>query len=1533
MRRRIILILTIVVAVCVIAGGAWLYLRRHSKPRMRAQIAVEVQAKHFDRAASLASEYIQRYPDDWRGYYARADALVRQGRYDEARQDLQTLLSDPQRFDAADKVSVAILLSNTHALPARRVVDSENPSLEALADSIQQIVRANKMLSELAATSQLAGEGKGLLNVTETIGINQVKLGTAHLKRAFRLAKEAEIAKAAGSESLRQTQEKESLSESADAQTAKVEAVKTLLEVVKADPSRQESTRTLVALCVDIGDQESLAAAQEAILGLKSPPPLATLMLIRHQLQTSRRSGDAEEYRKKAQAAAGKLDEILAQPDLRPDELTQVRLGRAELALEMKDFPTVDRLVNGGILQANPRQGEARFLRAKLLLEQGNLEQAEQELFLLKTDFPRFIGAHLLYAQAAERSGKTDMVREAMRAVTKVEPRNAMERGYVASAWRYLVASLLREGVVNQAFLDAQEYYRQSPDDPVAVRLFADAALRSNQGYLAKETLAKAAKDHPADPVMLMAVCEGYEMSGDKAAARDAAAKAAECKSDSREARVAVARALTMLGRMGEAEKLLSAELAMDWRQPAVHFILAQVYWSTGRQMQALEQYRAAVQLEDQNEEYKVALARRLFEMGDLDACQTVLDQSDRADPDVKLLAARIRLIRGEQAGEETVLETPGGGAVSVALDYLRTGRPDKAVEVCLNELKPDKAPDNLDARSVLAGAYAALGQQEKSVEQLTEVVKAAPNQMPGYLALAVTLLRNRPLDEAIATVSKVPGARRDLVDMTAGWLYARFGLNDRAAEAFTRVVDNKGARDYSRWLARLYRAVALARSGNAQAAMTDLDALAAQESWRKQALLAKAELLLSLRRTEEARPILSQMRSLAIEVRDMQWLTGLATLYTQMAAFDAALAVCDDIIKLQGGDPRSYLAKAAVLERAGKAGEAIEAYKQVVALQPGSFDGYARLARACDAQGQPLDALATLEQLATVSKLGQEAALWEKGNLLAGWGLSAEAANCFQRLAETGKFGAPQIQLALGRAFARLGRKDAAKTALEKIPPYAQSYIAAQELLAQIADTKDAKLPIIRNARKVKPDAENLLTMEMTVLMQAGKPADAVAVYRDFVKAQPAGRTLAIDTHCLAVQAMLQSGQKKEAAELCRQQAEQTHLARWRQTAALLLIEEDPAAAAKMLGEPSEAGFIDAVLGVVLSSRTGDDARCGQWVAQLERIEQGLAQQGASAAVAPSYGLLALLATGKQQEATEKLGKLSGMEPVSASVAEAMMVRAKSGTGDRAQAAGLLKATVAGDLGLLEQSRAWAMDLLRADPYCQWAAMLIVQRTAPDDKAVQAVMDLLQPKDCLLAQTIAASVMVRRKEYDRAYEIYGKLAATEANNSAFLLYQASAAESAGRLSEALELYRKVYQSGKNPAAANNAACIITQLWPKDPDKLAEAQTMIEAALKAQPQVASIRDTFGWVALLQGRTEDALRNLRQAIKDLPDAPEAHYHLGVAEAAVKQDQLARWHLAAAVELGRNPAIGGDSPSASSAAKSAQEMLNQMGPAEK
>jgi predicted Zn-dependent protease len=218
--------------------------------------------------------------------------------------------------------------------------------------------------------------------------------------------------------------------------------------LVEEDPSRHEAARQLVELCIQQEDEKSLQAARQAILATDKPSPVAATMLIVHDLEkTYRDMDDDSEYglavREAQQQVINKaiqdLDELIK---LYPDEI-QIKLRRASLALMQQDNPTAERYIKE-ILKENPRNAQARLTEAKMLLLQEKAAEAEAKLFSLKAEFMQWPDAHFYYAQAAEKLGKVELARQAMRTVTELAPRHAGAR-------RYLAETLIRDGFYEQA--------------------------------------------------------------------------------------------------------------------------------------------------------------------------------------------------------------------------------------------------------------------------------------------------------------------------------------------------------------------------------------------------------------------------------------------------------------------------------------------------------------------------------------------------------------------------------------------------------------------------------------------------------------------------------------------------------------------------------------------------------------------------------------------------------------------------------------------------------------------------------------------------------------------------------------------------------------------------------------------------------------------------------------------------------------------------------------------------------------------------
>jgi len=92
-------------------------------------------------------------------------------------------------------------------------------------------------------------------------------------------------------------------------------------------------------------------------------------------------------------------------------------------------------------------------------------------------------------------------------------------------------------------------------------------------------------------------------------------------------------------------------------------------------------------------------------------------------------------------------------------------------------------------------------------------------------------------------------------------------------------------------------------------------------------------------------------------------------------------------------------------------------------------------------------------------------------------------------------------------------------------------------------------------------------------------------------------------------------------------------------------------------------------------------------------------------------------------------------------------------------------------------------------------------------------------------------------------------------------------------------------------------------MWAEKGTNLAQAQVMIESALKQEPDNTAYLDSLGWVFYQQGKYREALKNIQRAI-DLDKEPDAtlYDHLGDVQAALKEFDKARasWRKAQSLE---------------------------------
>lgn len=98
------------------------------------------------------------------------------------------------------------------------------------------------------------------------------------------------------------------------------------------------------------------------------------------------------------------------------------------------------------------------------------------------------------------------------------------------------------------------------------------------------------------------------------------------------------------------------------------------------------------------------------------------------------------------------------------------------------------------------------------------------------------------------------------------------------------------------------------------------------------------------------------------------------------------------------------------------------------------------------------------------------------------------------------------------------------------------------------------------------------------------------------------------------------------------------------------------------------------------------------------------------------------------------------------------------------------------------------------------------------------------------------------------------------------------------RYDEAAQCYEEVLKRvPHHPLTLNNYAYLLAEANTR----LDEAEAMANRALATEPNNPIYLDTLGWIYYRQGRYQQAVQLLEQAVQDAPQEPELRYHLGMA----------------------------------------------------
>lgn len=246
----------------------------------------------------------------------------------------------------------------------------------------------------------------------------------------------------------------------------------------------------------------------------------------------------------------------------------------------------------------------------------------------------------------------------------------------------------------------------------------------------AAEALEAALREEPRMPQALLMLGGAYSELGRNEEAKAQFDRVLKDDPQSVQGLIGMANVLMREGRTADVVTLCKRTLSLDDRNTQAYALLGEVYVGRGQPREALPHFEKAVEIQPKMTQNRLNLAGALIEVGRLGEAEALLKQVIEEYPRFPL--ARFNL----------------------AFLYEKQGRPGEARAAYTAEVEAH--PKQFQARFNLGKLLFELGDRQRSLEQMREVIRIAPARPEGYLFLARGLLQEpAAIDEVQALVEK----------------------------------------------------------------------------------------------------------------------------------------------------------------------------------------------------------------------------------------------------------------------------------------------------------------------------------------------------------------------------------------------------------------------------------------------------------------------------------------------------------------------------------------------------------------------------------------------------------------------------------------------------------------------------------------------------------------------------------------------------------------------------------------------------------
>lgn len=594
----------------------------------------------------------------------------------------------------------------------------------------------------------------------------------------------------------------------------------------------------------------------------------------------------------------------------------------------------------------------------------------------------------------------------------------------------------------------------------------------------------------------------------------------------------------------------------------------------------------------------------------------------------------------------------------------------------------------------------------------------------------------------------------------------------------------------------------------------------------------------------------------------------------------DLAMEYINEGLAKQNKEATLQLLKIHVLEKQNKAEDVVKEYNNLIANHPETIFYRYRLVNYFETKGRIGDAAVVIEQ-AIIDFPENEDVKLGLSRLYLNNKQPKKAKKALQKLIAEDPDNM-QLRRGLGDLLIASKENVEAKTEFEKIidddsEGEAGQYARGRLIALAVADKEvDKAKKLLAEMLEIEPENSQGLITEARFMLAEKDLDGAITNLRTVVRNEPESQ----EALTLLARAQEASGAKDLALDNYKQlvNVAPQNVEALFNTGRLLRGQKDNKGAEAMLRaavkvDPAHVASIGMLVTLLGEQKKWEDA--------LEIAELGTVQVG----LVEYLKGMTYLRQEKPAEATTQLKASIAAEPRSIEPLT-MLVRTLIQTDQKAEALSFLAEHVKQN-----PKQAHSRELLGS---------LYVSMEQPQ-KAIEQFNKLLEiaPKR-LSGYQLLAKVYKKQGKEDQALAVFDNALKKYPKSVALITTKADFLNQTGDYLGAREAYENAIK--KSPTAVvvkNNLAILLADQFA-DPASLARAAELTADFADSNNPV--LIDTAGWVLYKQGKIDDAIPLLEQAINLGADAPEYHYHLGMAYADEKKNALARQHLRSAVVAG-------------------------------